>query len=48
MQFLVGAVRSPPFRVAIQNMQLQGVVVKIDAQGRRQEIHRVQLHLKSA
>ena len=40
--------RPQPFRVATQNMQLQGVVLKIDAQGRCQEVHRVQLPLKSA
>jgi calcineurin-like phosphoesterase len=34
--------------VATQNMQLQGVVLKIDPQGRCQEIRRVQLPLKSA
>jgi hypothetical protein len=40
--------RPQPFRVATQNMQLQGLVLKIDAQGRCQAIHRVQLPLKSA
>jgi len=40
--------RPQPFRVATQNMQLQGVVLKIDAQGRCQEVQRVQLPLKSA
>ncbi len=40
--------RPQPFRVATQNMQLQGVVVKIDAQGRCQEVDRVQMRLKSA
>jgi hypothetical protein len=40
--------RPQPFRVATQNMQLQGVVLKIDAQGRCQEVRRVQLPLKSA
>ena len=30
--------RPQPFRVATQNMQLQGLVLKIDAQGRCQEI----------
>ena len=40
--------RPQPFRVATQNMQLQGVVVKIDAQGRCQEVNRVQMRLKSA
>jgi hypothetical protein len=38
--------RPQPFRVATQNMQLQGVVLKIDVQGRCQEVHRVQLPLK--
>jgi metallophosphoesterase (TIGR00282 family) len=40
--------RPQPFRVATQNMQLQGVVLKIDGQGRCQEVRRVQLPLKSA
>jgi hypothetical protein len=40
--------RPQPFRVATQNMQLQGLVLKIDAGGRCQEIQRVQLPLKSA
>jgi calcineurin-like phosphoesterase len=39
--------RPQPFRVATQNMQLQGVVLKIDARGRCQEVNRVQLRLKS-
>jgi 2',3'-cyclic-nucleotide 2'-phosphodiesterase len=39
--------RPQPFRVATQNMQLQGVVLKIGPQGRCQEVHRVQLSLKS-
>jgi len=39
--------RPQPFRVATQNMQLQGVVLKIDPQGRCQEVNRVQLRLKS-
>jgi calcineurin-like phosphoesterase len=39
--------RPQPFRVATQNMQLQGVVVKIDMQGRCQEVNRVQMRLKS-
>jgi metallophosphoesterase (TIGR00282 family) len=36
-----------PFKVATQNIQLQGVILKIDAQGRCQEISRVHLPLKS-
>jgi len=36
-----------PFKVATQNIQLQGVMVKIDSQGRCQEISRVHLPLKS-
>jgi calcineurin-like phosphoesterase len=40
--------RPQPFRVATQNMQLQGVVLKIDPRGRCQEVLRVQLPLKSA
>jgi len=36
-----------PFKVATQNIQLQGVIVKIDPQGRCQEISRVHLPLKS-
>lgn len=36
-----------PFKVATQNIQLQGVIIKIDAQGRCQEISRVHLPLKS-
>ncbi|MGA9755982.1 MAG: TIGR00282 family metallophosphoesterase [Desulfobaccales bacterium] len=39
--------RPHPFKVATQNMQLQGVVLKIDAQGRCQEVIRVQMPLKS-
>ncbi len=39
--------RPQPFKVASQNIQLQGVVLKIDAQGRCQELIRVQLPLKS-
>jgi hypothetical protein len=38
--------RPQPFRVATQNMQLQGVVLTIDPQGRCQEVHRVRLPLK--
>jgi metallophosphoesterase (TIGR00282 family) len=40
--------RPQPFRVATQNMQLQGVVLTIDPLGRCQEVRRVQLPLKSA
>ncbi|MEW6659038.1 MAG: TIGR00282 family metallophosphoesterase [Thermodesulfobacteriota bacterium] len=36
-----------PFKVATQNIQLQGVILKIDAQGRCLEISRVHLPLKS-
>jgi len=36
-----------PFKVATQNIQLQGVILKIDAQGRCQEISRVHLPLKA-
>jgi hypothetical protein len=36
-----------PFKVATQNIQLQGVILKIDPQGRCQEISRVHLPLKS-
>jgi hypothetical protein len=36
-----------PFKVATQNIQLQGVILKIDSQGRCQEINRVHLPLKS-
>ena len=36
-----------PFKVATQNIQLQGVLLKIDAQGRCQEISRLSLPLKS-
>jgi len=36
-----------PFKVATQNIQLQGVILKIDAQGRCQEISRLLLPLKS-
>jgi metallophosphoesterase (TIGR00282 family) len=36
-----------PFKVATQNIQLQGVILKIDSQGRCQEINRVRLPLKS-
>jgi metallophosphoesterase (TIGR00282 family) len=40
--------RPQPFRVATQNMQLQGVLVKIDAGGRCQEVSRVLMPLKPA
>ena len=40
--------RPHPFKVATQNLQLQGVVLKINAGGRCQEIHRVSMPLKSA
>ena len=36
-----------PFKVATQNIQLQGVILKINAQGRCQEINRLHLSLKS-
>lgn len=36
-----------PFKVATQNIQLQGVILNIDAQGRCQKISRVNLPLKS-
>jgi metallophosphoesterase (TIGR00282 family) len=39
--------RPQPFKVATQNIQLQGVIVKIDASGRCLEISRVHLPLKS-
>jgi metallophosphoesterase (TIGR00282 family) len=39
--------RPHPFKVATQNLQLQGVVLKIDAGGRCQEITRVVMPLKS-
>jgi metallophosphoesterase (TIGR00282 family) len=39
--------RPQPFKVATQNMQLQGVVLKIDRQGRCREVMRVLLPLKS-
>jgi metallophosphoesterase (TIGR00282 family) len=38
--------RPQPFKVASQNIQLQGVVLKFDGQGRCQEIIRVQEGLK--
>jgi 2',3'-cyclic-nucleotide 2'-phosphodiesterase len=40
--------RPQPFKVATQNMQLQGVVLNIDPQGPCREVIRVQLHLKPA
>jgi metallophosphoesterase (TIGR00282 family) len=39
--------RPQPFKVATQNIQLQGVIVKIDPLGRCLEISRVHLPLKS-
>ncbi len=39
--------RPQPFKVATQNIQLQGVVLKIDSQGRCQEMTRLQLPLRS-
>jgi metallophosphoesterase (TIGR00282 family) len=39
--------RPQPFKVASQNIQLQGVVLKLDSQGRCLELHRLQLPLKS-
>jgi metallophosphoesterase (TIGR00282 family) len=39
--------RPQPFKVAAQNIQLQGVVLKIDPQGRCQELTRLHLPLKS-
>lgn len=36
-----------PFKVATQNIQLQGVILKINPQGRCQEINRLHLSLKS-
>jgi metallophosphoesterase (TIGR00282 family) len=35
-----------PFKVATQNIQLQGVIIDIDAQGRCRELNRVQFSLK--
>jgi metallophosphoesterase (TIGR00282 family) len=40
--------RPHPFKVATQNLQLQGVVLKMDANGRCREIARVMMPLKSA
>jgi calcineurin-like phosphoesterase len=39
--------RPQPFKVATQNIQLQGVIVKIDPLGRCLEISRVHLPLKA-
>jgi hypothetical protein len=39
--------RPQPFKVATQNVQLQGVVLKLDSQGRCREISRVQEPLKA-
>lgn len=39
--------RPQPFKVATQNIQLQGVVLKIDSQGHCQKLTRLQLPLKS-
>ena len=39
--------RPQPFKVAAQNIQLQGVVLKIDGQGHCQELTRLHLPLKS-
>jgi hypothetical protein len=39
--------RPQPFKVATANIQLQGVVLKIDPQGRGQEITRVHLPVKA-
>jgi calcineurin-like phosphoesterase len=39
--------RPHPFKVATQNLQLQGVVLQIDAGGRCREVIRVQMPLKS-
>ncbi len=38
--------RPQPFRVADQNIQLQGVVLQVDSQGRCRELTRLQLRLK--
>ena len=40
--------RPHPFKVATQNLQLQGVVLKIDADGHCREVLRVVMPLKSA
>ena len=39
--------RPQPFKVAAQNIQLQGVILKIDGQGHCQELTRLHLPLKS-
>jgi metallophosphoesterase (TIGR00282 family) len=39
--------RPQPFKVAAQNIQLQGVILKIDSQGRCQELTRLHLPLQS-
>ncbi|MEW6387783.1 MAG: TIGR00282 family metallophosphoesterase [Thermodesulfobacteriota bacterium] len=39
--------RPQPFKVASQNIQLQGVILKLDPQGRCQEINRLIIPLKS-
>jgi calcineurin-like phosphoesterase len=39
--------RPQPFKVATQNLQLQGVVLKMDERGRCREVRRVQLPLKT-
>lgn len=39
--------RPQPFKVATANIQLQGVVLKIDSQGRCQELHRLRIPVKS-
>lgn len=39
--------RPQPFKVASQNVQLQGVVLKLDPQGRCREITRIQAGLKT-
>jgi metallophosphoesterase (TIGR00282 family) len=39
--------RPQPFKVATQNLQLQGVVLNIDPQGRCREVLRVQMSLKA-
>jgi calcineurin-like phosphoesterase len=38
--------RPQPFKVAAQNIQLQGVLLKIDPQGRCQEVNRIIQPLK--
>ena len=40
--------RPHPFKVATQNLQLQGVVLTIDSRGRCGKVQRVQMALKSA